>query len=82
MAKVYLEIMPSSLAETLGIKRMSEVIIPDRETDGDRSIIGLLHRLCARYQRFGKIVFNVDTQRLTGRVGIFYKGRALSHQLI
>ena len=77
MGKVYLEIIPSSLAETLGIEGTSEESIPDKEIDGDKRIIGLLNRLGARYQRFGKIVFDIDTQKLTGKVGIFFNGRAL-----
>lgn len=77
MGKVYLEIIPSSLAETLGIERTSEEAISDKEIDGDKSIIGLLNRLGAKYQRFGKIVFDINTQKLTGKVGIFFNGRAL-----
>ncbi len=77
MAKVYLEIRPSSLAETLGIGLSSEEAIADRETDGDQSIIGLLNRLSTRYRRFGQLVFDSNTQKLTGRVGIFLNGRAL-----
>ena len=77
MGKVHLEIVPSSLAETLGIEGTSEETIPDKETDGDQSIIALLNRLCARYQRFGKIVFDINTQKLTGKVGIFFNGHIL-----
>ncbi len=77
MGKVYLEIIPSSLAETLGIEGTSEEVLSDKEIDGDKSIINLLNRLSAKYQRFGKIVFDINTQKLTGKVGIFFNGRTL-----
>ena len=77
MGKVYLEILPSSLAETLGIEGTSEEAISDKEIEGDNSIIDLLNRLGARYQRFGQIVFDTSTQKLTGKVSIFFNGRAL-----
>lgn len=77
MGKVYLEILPSSLAETLGIEGTGEEAISDKEIDGGKSIIDILNQLGAKYQRFGKIVFDINTQKLTGKVGIFFNGRAL-----
>lgn len=76
MGKVYLEVLPS-LAETLGIEGTSEEVISDQENDGDRSVRDLLNRLGAKYQRFGQIVFDINTQKLTGKVVIFFNGRAL-----
>ena len=74
--KVYLEVLPS-LAETLGIDKTSEVAIPDLEEDGVGSIGDLLNQLCVSFERFGQLVFNVNTQELTGRVVIFINGCSL-----
>ncbi|MFC2071775.1 MoaD/ThiS family protein [Chloroflexota bacterium] len=76
MGKVHLEVLPS-LAETLGIERTSEEIISDQENEGDRSVRELLNRLGTRYQRFSRVVFDINTQKLTGRVVIFFNGHAL-----
>lgn len=77
MGKVRLEVLPS-LADTLGIEVTSEEVIPEPETGGDHNSVGeLLDRLCARYQRFGQLVFDIDTRELTGEVIIFLNGRAL-----
>lgn len=76
MGKVRLEVM-TSLAETLGIERTSEEVITDQEIGGDKSVRDLLNRLGARHQRFGQIVFDIYAQKLTGRVIIFFNGRAL-----
>ncbi len=77
MGKVRLEVIPS-LADTLGIEVTSEEVIPEPETGGDHnSVRHLLNRICARYQRFGRIVFDINAQELTGRVVIFLNGRAL-----
>ena len=71
MGKVHLY-TPPWLAESLGIEKASE-----EDIEGDISVRDLLNRLCARHQRFGRIVFDVDTQRLTGRVAIFFNGGVL-----
>ncbi|MFC1957440.1 MoaD/ThiS family protein [Chloroflexota bacterium] len=76
MSKVRLEVLPS-LAETLGIEDTSDEAISELEDDGVRSVRELLNRLCVRYKRFGQMVFDVDTQELTGRVVIFFNGRSL-----
>jgi molybdopterin converting factor small subunit len=76
MGKVRLHTLPS-LAETLGIDPTCEEVVPDQETEGDNSVRDLLNRLCARYQRFGQIVFDIEAQKLTGRVAIFLNDRAL-----
>jgi molybdopterin synthase sulfur carrier subunit len=72
MVKVRLEILPS-LAETVGIEETSEEVISEE----DRSVRVLLNQLGARYRRFGQIVFDVEAQELTGKVVIFFNGRAL-----
>ena len=76
MGKVRLEVLPS-LAKKLGIKGTIEEFIPDKKIDGEKSVRNLLNRLCARYPRFGQIVFDIDTQELTGKVIFFFNGRAL-----
>ena len=76
MGKVRLEFLPS-LAETLGMEGISEEVISAQEIEGDKSVRDLLKRLCARYQRFGQVVFDTNAQELTGRVAIFFNGRAL-----
>ena len=76
MGKVRLEVLPS-LAETLGIEGTSEEVISDQEIEDEKSVRDLLNRLGARYQRFGQIVFDINAQKLTGRVVIFFNGRAL-----
>lgn len=76
MGKVRLEVM-SSLAETLGMAGTSEEVISEPETGGDKSVRGILNRLVARYPRFGRIVFDINAQKLTGRVLIFFNGRDL-----
>ncbi len=76
MGKIRLEVLPA-LAETLGIEATSEEVIADRESDGDSSVRELLNRLGARHQRFGQVVFDIHTQKLTGRVIIFFNGRDL-----
>ena len=76
MAKVRLEVLPA-LAETLGIDGTSEEVISDQEIEGGNSVRELLNRLGARYQRFGQMVFDINTQKLTDRVAIFFNGRAL-----
>ncbi len=76
MGKIRLEVLPA-LAETLGIGGTSEEVISDQESEGDSSVRELLNRLGARHQRFGQIVFDTNTQKLTGRVIIFFNGRDL-----
>ncbi len=76
MAKVRLEILPS-LAETLGIDGTSEEVISETGSGDTGSVKELLNQLGTRYQRFGQIVFDITTQKLTGRVVIFFNGRAL-----
>ncbi|MBM2824879.1 MAG: hypothetical protein HW402_543 [Dehalococcoidales bacterium] len=76
MAKVRLEFLPS-LAETLGIEQMSEDVLPNVETGGSSSLVALLNRLGAKYRLFGQIVFNIQTQQLTGGVAIFLNERSV-----
>ena len=76
MGKVRLEFLPS-LAETLGIEETGEEVISVDEDKGSTSIIGLLNRLGMRYQRFGKTVFDISTQKLTGKVAVFLNGHSI-----
>ena len=76
MGTVRIEVLPS-LAESLGIERISEEVISDAEIEGNRTVRDLLNRLSARYPHFGRIVFEIHAQRLTGKVMIFLNGRDL-----
>lgn len=76
MDTVRIEVLPS-LAESLGIERISEEVISDEKIEGSMTITDLLNRLSARYPRFGRIVFDIHAQRLTGKVMIFINGRDL-----
>ena len=76
MAKVSIVFLPS-LAETIGIEVASNELISDREIEGDRSVRDILNRLGTKYYRFEKLVFDINAQKLTGRVIIFLNGRAL-----
>jgi len=76
MGRVHLEVM-SSLAESLGMEGTSEEVISDQESEGGSSVRELLNRLGIRHQRFGQIVFDINTQKLTGNVIIFFNGRDL-----
>ena len=71
MGKVHIYALPW-LAESLGMEGTSE-----EEIEDGISVNDLLNRLCGRYQRFGRIVFDVNAQKLTGRVAIFFNGRVL-----
>ena len=74
MGKLNIEVLPS-LAEALGMESTSEEGIAD--SDSGFSVKDLLERLCARYRRFGEIVFDPRKQELTGQVVIFVNGRHL-----
>ena len=73
MGKLNIEVLPS-LAEALGMESTSEEGIADGV---DFSVQELLDRLCARYPRFGEMVFDWRRQELTGQVVIFLNGRHL-----
>jgi molybdopterin converting factor small subunit len=74
--KVRLEFLPS-LAETLGIEQKWEEVIYEQGRNSITSVIDLLNRLAVRYPRFGELVFDVSTQKLTGKVSIFINNRHL-----
>jgi len=76
MAKVSIVVLPS-LAETIGIEVASKEVISGREIEGGRSVRDILNRLSTRYYRFEKLVFDINAQKLTGRVIIFLNDRAL-----
>ncbi len=75
MAKVRLEILPS-LAETLGMAGTSEEVLSEQETGGVKTVRDLLNRLSASHQRFD-CLFDINTQKLTGRILVFFNGRDL-----
>lgn len=75
--KVRLEFLPS-LAETLGIEQKWEEVISEQGHNSITSVIDLLNRLAVRYPRFGELVFDVSTQKLTGKVSIFINNRHLT----
>lgn len=76
MAKVHLRVLPA-LADALGIGEANEEAIPEPGNDGNCSALDLLNALCAKYHRLNDSVFDVDSQKLTGRVVIFLNGRHL-----
>jgi molybdopterin converting factor small subunit len=76
MGRVRLEVFPA-LAESLGIAGNSEEVIPDDKGKVGRTVKDLFNRLAGRHRRFGRTVFAVDEQKLTGRVVIFLNGRSL-----
>ena len=76
MAKVSVVVLPS-LAETIGIEVASKEVISGRKIEGSSSVRDILNRLSTRYYRFEKMVFDINAQKLTGRVIIFLNDRAL-----
>ncbi len=76
MSTVRVEVLPP-LAESLGIEKTSEEVISDPKSEGGNTVKELLNRLGERHPRFGRIVFDIQTQKLTGKVMIFLNGRAL-----
>ena len=76
MSKVHLEIL-SWLTETLDIEGTSGAVSLEQEIEEGKTVRDLLNRLATRYQRFGQVVFDVKTQKLTESVSIFFNGRNL-----
>lgn len=76
IGRVRLEVFPA-LAESLGIAGNSEEVIPDDESKMGKTVKDLFNRLAERHRRFGRTVFDVVEQKLTGRVVIFLNGRSL-----
>jgi len=76
ICKVYLKVL-SWPVETLGVEGVGDDVILDQEIEGDKTVRDLLNRLATKYQQFGHIVFDVKSQKLTGRVLIFLNGRDL-----
>ncbi|MDP2729428.1 MAG: MoaD/ThiS family protein [Dehalococcoidales bacterium] len=69
--KVYLQVLPL-LAETLGMPETSEMAISE-ETGGVITVRDLLNRLGNSYKHFDYL-FDIDTQKLSGKVNIFFNG--------
>ena len=76
MARVSIVLLPS-LAETLGSEAAFEEVLPDLENKGERTVRDLLNRLAARYFRFKRLVFDIQTQQLIGETLVFLNGRLL-----
>ncbi|MFH0768669.1 MAG: MoaD/ThiS family protein [Chloroflexota bacterium] len=76
MSKVHLEIL-SWLTETLDIEGNNDTISLEQEIEEGKTVSDLLNRLATRYPRFGQVVFDVNAQKLTERVSIFFNGRNL-----
>ena len=74
--KVKIEVL-ASLAESLGMERTSEEVLPDQGSGCDTSVRFFLNQLGKQYLRFGRVVFDINAQKLTGTVIIFLNGRAL-----
>ncbi len=72
MGRVRLEFLPS-LAESLGVEQVIEETLP--ESDG--LLKDLLNRLGSQYPLFKQIVFDIQTQKPTGRVAVFLNGRTV-----
>ncbi len=75
-ATVRIDVLPA-LGEALGMERANKESIPGPETGADYSVKDLLNHLCTKYRRFDQIVFDCQTQKLTGQVVIFLNGRSL-----
>ncbi len=75
-AKVHIDVLPA-LGEVLGMEAANEEAIPGPETGAAYSVKDLLNHLCTKYRRLGQIVFDCQTQKLTGQVVIFLNGRSL-----
>ena len=76
MVKVRLVFLPS-LAESLGIEETSEEVVSEHDDKGLTSVLDLLNRVGMRYRRFGQTVFDISTQKLTGKVAIFLNGHSI-----
>ncbi len=76
MSKVRLEIL-SWLTETLDIEETSSAVSLEQEIEEGKTVRDLINRLATRYQRFGQTVFDINAQKLTGKVSIFFNGRTL-----
>jgi len=74
MGKVCVHVLPA-LADALGIDEATEEVIPEQGIDGNYSLLSLLERLSAKYQRFGQSVYDAGKRELTGQVMIFLNGR-------
>jgi molybdopterin synthase sulfur carrier subunit len=74
MDRVRLEIMPW-LSHVLGAQD-SHLVLEEEVEEGE-TVGELLARIAARHQRFGELVLDAETGRLTGHVSLTFNGRLL-----
>lgn len=76
MAKVRLEFL-SWLAGTLGDAKTGKNGIVEVKTGKSTTVREVLGQMAAAHPRFGELVFDARTQKLSSRVSIFCNGRLL-----
>ena len=76
MSKVRVEFL-SWLTDTLGIEGTDDEVNLDQEIEGGERVRDLMSQLALKYPRFGQIVFDVEAQKLTEWVCVFFNGRNL-----
>ena len=74
MGRVRLEVMPW-LSHALGAQD-SRLVLEEEIEEGE-TVGELLTRIATRYQRFGELVLDAETGRLTGHVSLTFNGRLL-----
>ena len=76
MSKVRLEFF-SWLADTLAVEGTGGEIILEEGIEENKTVRDVLSHLAVGHPRFGELIFDVKTQKLIGRVSIFFNGRLL-----
>ena len=79
MARVSIVLLPS-LAGTIGWgAKFTEGLLDDKNRGGG-TVADLLDGLAARYYRFRQLVFDIQSQRMTGETLVFLNGRILDQE--
>ena len=73
MSQVHLEFL-SWLRDMVDIEGISDGVIIEQKIEEKKTVRHLVNQLAVRYNRFGQVVFDVKSQKLTGRVSIFLNG--------
>ena len=73
MNKVHVEIL-SWPAEIFNFQGNSDTIRLEQEIEEGKTVRDLLNGLAARYQPFGQVVFDVNSQKLTEKVNVYFNG--------
>ncbi len=76
MAKVRLEFL-SWLAGTLSDAKKNKDGIVEIRTHKDESVRDVLAQMAVSHPRFGELVFDASTKKLSAKVAIFYNGGLL-----